>query len=69
MKGKVAQDDSYDYDVLIVGGSMVGLAAAMFLAQQGVRVCLVERRDRSRRRTSRCGVHGTGPAPTRSADT
>jgi putative polyketide hydroxylase len=43
MKDKVVQDDSYDCDVLIVGGSMVGLAAAMFLAQQGVRVCLVER--------------------------
>jgi putative polyketide hydroxylase len=37
------QDDSYDCDVLVVGGSMVGLAAAMFLAQQGVRVCLLER--------------------------
>jgi putative polyketide hydroxylase len=37
------QDDSGDCDVLVVGGSMVGLAAAMFLAQQAVRVCLVER--------------------------
>jgi putative polyketide hydroxylase len=37
------QDDSYGCDVLVVGGSMVGLAAAMFLAQQGVRVCLLER--------------------------
>ncbi|MDF3299896.1 FAD-dependent monooxygenase [Streptomyces tropicalis] len=30
-------------DVLIVGGSMVGLAQALFLAQQGVRTLLVER--------------------------
>ncbi|MEU2428123.1 FAD-dependent monooxygenase [Streptomyces sp. NPDC007861] len=30
-------------DVLIVGGSMVGLAAALLLAQQGVRPLLVER--------------------------
>ncbi|WP_407550932.1 FAD-dependent monooxygenase [Streptomyces sp. Pv4-95] len=30
-------------DVLIVGGSMVGLAQALFLAQQGIRPVLVER--------------------------
>ena len=30
-------------DVLIVGGSMVGLAQALFLAQQGIRPILVER--------------------------
>ncbi|WP_329239550.1 FAD-dependent monooxygenase (plasmid) [Streptomyces sp. NBC_00111] len=30
-------------DVLIVGGSMVGLAQALFLAQQGIRSILVER--------------------------
>jgi putative polyketide hydroxylase len=44
MKDTAVHDESYDYDVLVVGGSMVGLAAAMFLAQHGVRVCLVERR-------------------------
>src|ERR1700704_6399210 len=35
--------DTCDCDVLVVGGSLVGLAASMFLAQQGLRVWVVER--------------------------
>ena len=37
------QDGSYDCDVLVVGGGLIGLAASVFLAQQGVRTWLVER--------------------------
>jgi putative polyketide hydroxylase len=36
-------DDAWDCDVLVVGGGLVGLAASMFLAQQGLRVWVVER--------------------------
>ena len=36
--------DEYHCDVVVVGGSLVGSSAAMFLAQQGLSVCLVERR-------------------------
>jgi len=36
--------DEYRCDVVVVGGSLVGSSAAMFLAQQGLSVCLVERR-------------------------
>ena len=32
-----------DCDVLVIGGGLVGLTASMFLAQQGVRVTVVER--------------------------
>jgi putative polyketide hydroxylase len=39
----VRQDGSYDCDVLVVGGGLIGLAASVFLAQQGVRTWLVER--------------------------
>src|SRR5258707_4383538 len=35
--------DACDCDVLVVGGGLVGLAASMFMAQQGLRVWLVER--------------------------
>ncbi len=35
--------DTCDCDVLVVGGGLVGLAASMFLAQQGLRVWVVER--------------------------
>jgi 2-polyprenyl-6-methoxyphenol hydroxylase-like FAD-dependent oxidoreductase len=35
----------YDADVLVIGGSMVGLATAMFLAQHGVDVLVVEKHD------------------------
>jgi putative polyketide hydroxylase len=38
-----ARDDAWDCDVLVVGGGLVGLAASMFLAQQGLRVWVVER--------------------------
>jgi putative polyketide hydroxylase len=31
-------------DIVVVGGSLVGSAAAMFLAQQGLSVCVLERR-------------------------
>ena len=34
----------YHCDVIVVGGSLVGSAAAMFLAQHGLSVCLLERR-------------------------
>lgn len=34
----------YDCDVIVVGGSLVGSSAAMFLARQGLSVCLLERR-------------------------
>jgi putative polyketide hydroxylase len=34
----------YHCDVIVVGGSLVGSAAAMFLAQHGLTVCLLERR-------------------------
>jgi putative polyketide hydroxylase len=37
------RDDAWDCDVLVVGGGLVGLAASMFLAQQGLRVWVVER--------------------------
>jgi putative polyketide hydroxylase len=37
------RDDACDCDVLVVGGGLVGLAASMFLAQQGLHVWLVER--------------------------
>jgi putative polyketide hydroxylase len=37
------RDDACDCDVLVVGGGLVGLAASMFLAQQGLRVWVVER--------------------------
>jgi putative polyketide hydroxylase len=37
------RDDVWDCDVLVVGGGLVGLAASMFLAQQGLRVWVVER--------------------------
>ena len=36
--------DEYQCDVVVVGGSLVGSSAAMFLAQQGLSVCVVERR-------------------------
>jgi putative polyketide hydroxylase len=36
--------DEYHCDVVVVGGSLVGSSAAMFLAQQGLSVCLLERR-------------------------
>jgi putative polyketide hydroxylase len=39
----MTQNDACDCDVLVVGGGLVGLAASMFLAQQGLRVWLVER--------------------------
>src|SRR3981189_243518 len=35
--------DTCDCDVLVVGGGLVGLAASMFMAQQGLRVWVVER--------------------------
>jgi len=35
--------DACDCDVLVVGGGLVGLVASMFVAQQGLRVWLVER--------------------------
>jgi putative polyketide hydroxylase len=35
--------DTCDCDVLVVGGGIVGLAASMVLAQQGLRVWMVER--------------------------
>jgi len=37
------RDDAWDCDVLVVGGGLVGLAASMFPAQQGLRVWVVER--------------------------
>jgi putative polyketide hydroxylase len=36
--------DEYHCDVVVVGGSLVGSAAAMFVAQHGLSVCLLERR-------------------------
>jgi len=36
--------DEYHCDVVVVGGSLIGSSAAMFLAQQGLSVCLLERR-------------------------
>jgi putative polyketide hydroxylase len=43
VSGAFRRDDACDCDVLVVGGGLVGLAASMFLAQQGLRVWLVER--------------------------
>jgi putative polyketide hydroxylase len=43
VSGAFRHDDACDCDVLVVGGGLVGLAASMFLAQQGLRVWLVER--------------------------
>ena len=43
MSGEFRRDDAYDCDVLVVGGGLVGLVASMFLAQQGLRVWVVER--------------------------
>jgi putative polyketide hydroxylase len=37
------RDETCDCDVLVVGGGLAGLAASMFLAQQGLRVWVVER--------------------------
>jgi putative polyketide hydroxylase len=37
--------DTCDCDVLVVGDGLVGLAASMVLAQQGLRVWVVERHD------------------------
>ena len=43
MSAAFTRDDAWDCDVLVVGGGLVGLAASMFLAQQGLRVWVVER--------------------------
>jgi 2-polyprenyl-6-methoxyphenol hydroxylase-like FAD-dependent oxidoreductase len=43
VSGALRRDDVCDCDVLVVGGGLVGLAASMFLAQQGLRVWVVER--------------------------
>jgi putative polyketide hydroxylase len=43
VSGAFRRDDACDCDVLVVGGGLVGLAASMFMAQQGLRVWLVER--------------------------
>jgi putative polyketide hydroxylase len=43
VSGGLRRDDACDCDVLVVGGGLVGLAASMFMAQQGLRVWLVER--------------------------
>jgi putative polyketide hydroxylase len=43
VSGAFRHDDACDCDVLVVGGGLVGLAASMFLAQQGLRVWVVER--------------------------
>jgi putative polyketide hydroxylase len=43
VSGGFGHDDACDCDVLVVGGGLVGLAASMFLAQQGLRVWVVER--------------------------
>jgi putative polyketide hydroxylase len=43
VSGVFRHDDACDCDVLVVGGGLVGLAASMFLAQQGLRVWVVER--------------------------
>jgi putative polyketide hydroxylase len=43
VSGGFRHDDACDCDVLVVGGGLVGLAASMFMAQQGLRVWLVER--------------------------
>src|SRR3984893_1293596 len=43
VSGGFRHDDAWDCDVLVVGGGLVGLAASMFLAQQGLRVWVVER--------------------------
>jgi putative polyketide hydroxylase len=43
VSGAFRHDDGCDCDVLVVGGGLVGLAASMFLAQQGLRVWVVER--------------------------
>ena len=43
MNGLRRGEGVYDYDVLIVGGGPVGLAASILLSVQGVRSLLVER--------------------------
>jgi putative polyketide hydroxylase len=43
VSGAFRHEETCDCDVLVVGGGLVGLAASMFLAQQGLRVWLVER--------------------------
>ena len=42
MNGELRHDEACDCDVLVVG-CLVGLAASMFMAQQGLRVWVVER--------------------------
>lgn len=44
-------------EVLIVGGSVVGLSAALFLAQHGIAVTLVERRERRQVHPRARGFH------------
>jgi putative polyketide hydroxylase len=43
---------SKEPDALIVGGSLVGLSAALFLRLHGVRCLAVERHESTRRRSS-----------------
>jgi 2-polyprenyl-6-methoxyphenol hydroxylase-like FAD-dependent oxidoreductase len=44
VRGRVAEAGSDDYDVVIVGASLAGCAAAMLLGRAGARVALVEKR-------------------------
>ena len=48
--------DTCDCDVLVVGGGLVGLAASMFMAQQGLRVWVVERHAATSRHPKLRGV-------------
>lgn len=45
------------YDVIVVGGSLVGSAAAMFLAQQGLSVCVLEKRMKVSPHPRARGIH------------
>lgn len=47
----------YDCDVLVVGAGLVGLTASMFLAHQGLEVCLVERHASISEHPRARGVH------------
>ena len=42
--GSAMSETNFDAPVLIAGGGLVGLSAAMFLAQHGVRSLAIERR-------------------------
>jgi putative polyketide hydroxylase len=53
----MVDDAEFDCDVLVVGAGLVGLASAMFMAHQGLRVWLVERHAAISEHPRARGVH------------